>query len=136
MNNFKHIDNKDMYPSESQHIDYAEVYRAVKSTDTLVVDDFLPSNVEYANKGRIFRGLITQDYYGVSLFTDLESLKNNLKRFPALADTIKAYAKGFTSKNRGVSTRKDKRNHVNYYLYDYVNNSPKDDFSIVEVKEK
>jgi len=39
-----------MWPDESQHFEYAEVYRAVKSIDVLRVGDFLPWNIEHANQ--------------------------------------------------------------------------------------
>ena len=50
-------------------------------------------------------------------------------------DSINAYAKGFTSIKRGISFKEDSKHHVEYFLYDYENNSPKDDFIIVEVRE-
>ena len=75
---FKHIDNKDMYPDESQHVEYAEVYRAVKSTEVLNVQDFLPWNVEHANQKKTFKKQFKQPEYGLSVFTRLEALKRTV----------------------------------------------------------
>lgn len=123
-----------MYPKESQHVEHAEVYRATKSSDCLKVDDFLPSNIEYKNQRDTFRGQINQPFYSVSVFTDLDSLKKKVESFPALDGKIGAYAKGFTTIKRGISFKENSDHHVNYFLYDYENNSPKDDFQIIEVR--
>lgn len=133
---FKHIDNKDMCPDESQHVEYAEVYRAVKSTNILEVQDFLPWNIEHANQKKTFRKQFTQPEYGMSVFTDFEAMKSIVARIPTLNESTNAYAKGFTSIKRGISLQENKNHHVEYFLYDYENNSPKDDFKIVEVREK
>ena len=130
---FKHIDNDDMCPDESQHVEYAEVYRATKNTEILGVEDFLPWNVEYANQNKTFKRQFKKPEYGLSVFTNLDSLKDTVERIPALAERTNAYAKGFTTIKRGISLKEDKKHHVEYYLYDYENNSPKDDFEIIEV---
>ncbi|MBR1855398.1 MAG: hypothetical protein IJ794_20025 [Lachnospiraceae bacterium] len=136
MGKFKHIDNEDMCPDISQHVEYAEVYRATKSDDELHVEDFLPWNIEHTNQRKTFKNQFKQSQYGLSVFTDLGSLKNTVERFPALSDSINAYAKGFTTITRGISLKENAMHHVEYFLYDYEYNSPKDDFEIVEVREK
>lgn len=125
-----------MYPDESQHVEYAEVYRATKSADVLRIEDFLPSNIEHANQKKTFKNQFNKSYYGVSIFTDFGSLKKVVARFPALDNVIKTYSKGFTTITRGISLKEDINHHVDYFLYDYEGNSPKDDFKIVEVREK
>ena len=135
MNEFKYIENKEMWPKESQHVEYAEVYRAVKSTEKLSVEDFMPWNIEHANQKRLFKNKFKQPEYGMSVFTSLESLKKKVSEFPALEESTRAYAKGFTTIKRGISCEENKIHHVEYYLYDYLENSPKDDFDIVEVRE-
>ena len=135
MEQFKHIP-EELWPDQSLHVEYDEVYRATESSDILRIIDFLPWNVEHANQKKTFRGLFKQPEYGLSLFTNLDSLKKTVLRLPALKAKTKAYAKGFTTIIRGVSTKENNLHHVEYYLYDYENNSPKDDFSIIEVRKK
>lgn len=111
------------------------VYRATKSVDILKIQDFLPWNIEYANQKKTFKNQFKQPQYGMSVFTDLDSLKKIVEKYPAMNDSINAYAKGLTSIKRGISFKEDSKHHVEYFLYDYENNSPKDDFIIVEVRE-
>lgn len=70
----------------------------------------------------------------MSVYTDINSLKEVVDRFPKLSASIHAYSRGFTSIRRGISTRENEHHHVEYYLYDYEDNSPKDDFLIIEVR--
>lgn len=135
MKTFKHIDNESMYPDECQHVEHSEVYRAVKHTSVLAVDDFLPWNVEYVNQKRTYKNQFEQGHYGMSLFTDMDSLLRILNKCPALNEKTNAFAKGFTTIRRGVSLKANKNHHVEYFLYDYENNSPKDDFQIIEVRD-
>lgn len=133
MSKFKHIDNEAMYPDESQHVAYDEVYRATKNVGKLDIEDFLPWNVEHPNQKKTFKKLFKQPEYGMSVFTDLETLKRVVAKYPSLDASTNAYAKGFTTIKRGISLEENKH-HVDYFLYDYVDNSPKDDFEIVEVR--
>ena len=135
MDKFKHMP-EEFWPDERQHVAYAEVYRAVKSTDLLKVDDFLPWNVEHPNQMKTFKELFQQPNYGLSLFTDLISLKKVVVKIPSLNDKTNAYARGFTTIERGISLKENINHHVEYFLYDYEGNSPKDDFAIVEVRVK
>ena len=134
MNEFKYIP-KEFWPSVEEHIQHETVYRGVKSTNILHVDDFLPWNIENSNQMKKFNGLFKQPYFGTSVFTNLENLRSVVKNFPALGTKIKAYAVGFTSIEKGISKKENLNNHVDYYLYDYINNSPKDDFNILEVRK-
>lgn len=131
---FKHMP-EEIWPDESEHVEYAEVYRAAKHTNALEVDDFLPWNIEHANQMKTFKKLFHQPSYGLSVFTDLEALKNTVENVPTLNDSTNVYAKGFTTIKRGVSLKENKKHHVEYFLYDYEFNSPKDDFMIVEVRK-
>ena len=133
---FKHIDDEKMYPDMSSHVEYSEVYRATKSVDVLKIEDFLPWNVEYANSMRTFKNQFKQPQYGMSIFTSLNSLKETVEKYPKLRNSTKAYAKGFTTIKRGVSLEEKSDHHVEYFLFDYENNSPKDDFEIIEVKHE
>ena len=135
MDKFKHMP-KEFWPNECDHIEYSEVYRATKHANELKVDDFLPWNIEHHNQMKTFKNQFKKPHFGLSLFTNLESLKNKVDSLPVLNDSTNAYAKGFTTIKRGISTKENKEHHVEYFLYDYENNSPKDDFSIIEVREK
>ncbi len=136
MTKFKHIENEDICPKEEQHVEYAEVYRAVKNDKALSNYDFLPWNVEHPNKMKTFKNLCNkQSSYGLSVYTDLLELKRTVSRFPALREETKAYARGYTTIKRGISLKEDKHHHVEYFLYDYELNSPKDDFCIAEEVE-
>lgn len=66
----------------------------------------------------------------MSVFTNIDSLILKLQRIPALRNKIKTISRGRTSIKRGISTAENNDHHVEYYLYDYLNNSPKDDFDI------
>lgn len=127
---------KDMWPDEKQHVEYTEVYRATHSTDDLKVEDFLPWNIEHPNQKKTFKNLFKQPEYGMSTYTDLESLKCVVEKFPKLDSATNAYAKGFTSIKRGISLKENSQHHVEYFLFDYEENSPKDDFKIAEVRKK
>ena len=131
---FKHIP-ENMWPDEKQHVEYAEVYRATHSTDDLKVTDFLPWNIEYANQKKTFKNLFKQPEYGMSVYTNLDSLKSTVGKFPKLNNATNTYAKGCTSIKRGVSLEENSQHHVEYFLFDYEGNSPKDDFEIVEVRK-
>lgn len=134
MDEFKYIP-KEFWPKSTEHIDYAEVYRASMSVDVVKIEDFVPSNIEHKNQKKTFKNTFEQSEFSVSLSTSLDSLKKTVSKFPSMSNRIKAYAKGKTSIKRGISTEENPvTNHVNYFLYDYIDNSPKDDFQIIEVR--
>ena len=120
----------ELWPKESEHIDYDPVFRAVKSTELLTVNDFLPWNIEHRNQKKTFKTLFKQPEYGMSVFTELDSLMKKIDEIPSLKKHTKSVAKGRTSKARGISPKENQEHHVEYFLYDYINNSPKDDFEI------
>lgn len=135
MSEFKHMP-EEYWPDKSKHIEYSVVYRAVKSIDKLGVNDFLPWNIEHKNQRKTFKKTFKQPEYGLSVFTDLDSLKSTVESVVTLNESTKAYAKGFTTIKRGISLKENKKHHVEYFLYDYENNSPKEDFTIVEVRKE
>lgn len=118
------------WPKEDEHIEYDSVYRAVKSESELTIDDFLPWNIEYANQEKTFKGQFAKPNYGMSVFTDMKSLLSKIHNIPSLRKKTKSIAIGRTSIEKGISTRENQEHHVEYYLYDYINNSPKEDFEI------
>ena len=124
-----------LWPGDDEHIDYEPVFRGTKSTDYLKIDDFLPSNIEYENQKKTFKNLFQRPNYGVSVFTALASLEETIAKFPALQKSIKSISKGRTTIVRGISTKENEKHHIDYYLYDYLNNSPKEDFEIEKVRD-
>ena len=135
MQQFKYMP-REIWPVESQHVEYEVVYRGVHNSEDLEIEDFLPWNVEHKNQKKTFKNLFEQPEYGMSTYTDLDTLKSIVEKYPKLNKATKAYAKGFTSIRRGISLEENKQHHVEYFLYDYENNSPKDDFVIVEVRKE
>ncbi len=133
MKEFKYIP-KNFWPSVEEHVQYETVYRGVKSINQLQVEDFLPWDIENPNQMKKFKNMFKQPFFGTSIYTNLDSLRKTVCKYPALNSKIKAYAVGFTTIEKGISTREDSNHHVDYYLYDYVNNSPKNDFNILEVR--
>lgn len=133
MQEFKHIP-RELWPDIRDHVEYEEVYRATKSKDVLTVDDFLPWNIEYSNQKKTFKNLFKQPEYGMSVFTEYSALMSVLSRYPSLDRKTQSISKGRTSIIRGISTRENTNKHVDYFLYDYLNNSPKDDFEMIEVR--
>ena len=105
MDKFKYMP-KEFWPNECDHIEYSEVYRATKHANELKVDDFLPWNIEHHNQMKTFKNQFKKPHFGLSLFTNLESLKNKVDSLPVLNDSTNAYAKGFTTIKRGISTKR------------------------------
>ena len=134
MNKFKYMPDE-VAPDDSEHVEYDKVYRAVKNIDELKIEDFLPWNIEHPNQKKTFKKLFKQPEYGMSVYTELSALQNKVETIPSLNKSTKAYAQGFTSIDRGISTKENNAHHVEYFLYDYLSNSPKDDFHIVEVRK-
>ncbi len=108
--------------STKNHINHEKVFRAVENISNITQKDFLPSNIQ--NKNRKISN--TLSYYSVSLFCDRMSLENVISTIPSMR--TKEIARGFTSFKRGISAEANQKSHVNYYLYDYINNSPYPDF--------
>ena len=111
-------------PKQEQHIDYYNVFRLVINTEVLTFEDFIPSCFEegYVPKNE-------QGDYSVSLNKNREVLLKLREKFVGMKK-YNGLAIGNTSNLRGLSFGKT---HINYFLYDYLNNSPCDDFSIFEV---
>lgn len=94
MEQFKHIP-EELWPDQSLHVEYDEIYRATESSDILRIIDFLPWNVEHANQKKTFRGLFKQPEYGLSLFTNLDSLKKNCIKVTSIKSQNKSLCKRF-----------------------------------------
>ena len=129
MKEFVHIP-RESWPKEEEHVEYNTVYRATQNVIELAIEDFLPWNIEHKNQMKTFKNQFNRNQYGMSVFTNLESLISMIQMLPSLKMKTRTISVGHTSLERGISTKEDKKHHVEYYLYDYINNSPKDDFSI------
>ena len=130
MKEFKHIPDLQLWPKEEEHVEYETVFRATKNEVDLSIDDFLPWNIEYANQERTFKNQFHRPKYGMSVFTELDALISKIRKLPALKKKTRTISKGKTTIERGISTKENVEHHVEYYLYDYETNSPKDDFCI------
>ena len=115
---------EELRPTYEQHCDYDNVYRLVISTDNLSYKDFVPS---YLEEGFIPKH--NQGDYSVSLYKSKKVLIKLREKINSLWK-YDAIAIGSTSITRGVSFGEM---HIHYFLFDYVNNSPCDDFTICEV---
>ena len=117
----------DIYKNQDYH--RRNVYRAIShNVITTVKEDFLPSfmDLEYIPL------ILTTGHYGLSVFEDLEKLKNTVASSKRLYNSTIGYAFGFTNFDRGIWTNPDNKTHINYFLFDWDNNNPFDDFEIIE----
>ena len=69
--------------------------------------------------------------YAVSLFLDLETAKKCLWKNDSYKKDYPAIAIGSTNQRKGYAIN-DKDCHVSYFLFDYVTNSPYNDFRTIE----
>jgi hypothetical protein len=124
------------FPDESQHVPYSEVYRAIRHSidEKLVREDFLPSAFESDSKPiKSFSGT-ESGLYSVSLALSKDGLIKKIQASPVLMNKFKCLAKGLTRIERGISTKAVK-GHINYFLFDYLENSPYPDFELCGVIE-
>ena len=84
----------ELWPNECDHVEYSEVYKATKHANELGVDDFLPWNIEHHNQMKTFKNQFEKPRYGLSLFTNLESLKNKVDSLPVLNQCSQLKTKG------------------------------------------
>lgn len=129
---------EELSPDLSEHVDYRPVYRAIENVDSINKQDFIPTNIEeeeckgfFSKSGNNYG----RDHYSVSVYTNHNQLCKKLNSCVKLQSRFKGIAIGFTTIEKGVSTKKNKKSHVNYYLFDYINNSPYTDFELLEEGE-
>lgn len=131
MSDFKDVPDK-YCPDKSEHIKYNTIFRGIVHLDKLDYTDFLPSHIQYERQRKTFKNLFNSSSdYSCSLFTELDTLKISVSQIRRL----RGYAQGFTDIKRGVSCKENRDHHVDYFLYDYENNSPCDDFKVIEEKD-
>lgn len=129
---------EEFFPDISEHINYSPVYRAIENVDSINIQDFIPTNIEEEGRNGFFsksENNYQRDHYSVSVYTNHNQLCKKLNSCVKLQSRFKGIAKGFTTIEKGVSTKKNKKSHVNYYLFDYINNSPYTDFELLEEGE-
>lgn len=117
---FDYITLERCIPNKEDHIDHPIVYRMLKKR-TITTDDFLPPIYE-PKPSKTMKAIIESDKcekFSVSLYTEMKDLLKNLRS----CEFTKHFAIGSTSIDFGISFKKDKDNHVDYFLYD-VNTSP------------
>ncbi len=128
-------------------IEFPCVVRFVKHEGTLEYTDFLPSHVDpnsklnrnnMANKGGMANTVSQQvledlNSYSVSLTIPIErkEFENRIKQMKRHFPFV---ARGHTSINKGTAWN-NRDDHVSYFLYDYVGNSPCTDFSVIDPEE-
>lgn len=138
MEPFSYIPDR-LKPEKEKHIPHSVVFRALRHK-TVEKEDFYPTFIEQGirNKNKLFRDSEkpeSQSDYSVSLNTSLASLCA-LFKLSGFRKNHEGVAKGFTSDKRGYSYAADKKGHVDYFLFDYINNNPCDDFQLVEEGSK
>ena len=64
----------------------------------------------------------------MSVYRSLEECKAALMRYKRTWNSIIGFAEGDTNLERGIAKQPEKDGHIGYYLYDYANNNPCQDF--------
>ena len=125
----KEIVDKIYLKADATHRD---VYRALfKTADCLSDEDFVPYFID--RKPFVPKCLLDCGDFGMSVFEDLNQLKKTMKSSKSqLYDQIKGYAFGHTNFSKGRWGSPNKNTHIEYYLFDWINNNPSCDFELFE----
>lgn len=118
---FKGIPEK-YWPSRSDHVDAIHAYRFIFHEGDLCKEDFYPSSYRENLKMQSYEK--DQSSYSVSLFASKMSAEHVLKTAVGLSKKTKQFGVGNTDITYGVSTMPSKSGHIDYYLYDYMDNNP------------
>lgn len=129
---------KHCFPKKNYNV--KSVYRLVTNNELLSIRDFLPSIIEWELRKRSrgsnlkkLQEIVQQNKcgdYSCSVFEDVdkmivESVSNNVIRYKNVI------VKGDIDFGKGMTTSPSETTHINYYLYDYVDNNPYLDFKIM-----
>ena len=109
------------------------VFRALYSNE-ITVGDFIPSIFDMRATRKKGYNPDSPGSYSVSLFPSLDVYRLKCDASKGFRTSHPAVAVGKTSLLRGYSCR-DNDIHVSYFLYDYEDNSPAEDFKIKVVGE-
>ena len=125
-------------PEAEKHVPYSTVFRALHHK-TVEKEDFYPTIIEQRKNG-LFRGHgsekpESQSSYSVSLNISLDFIRA-LFKLQGFRKNHEGIAEGSTSVKRGYSYAANEKGHVDYFLFDYINNNPCDDFQLVEEESK
>lgn len=131
MSPFEYIPDE-FKPTADKHVEYSEVYRALHGYN-VTKEDFYPTIIERNSKkkGKLFEPREQGDY-SVSVFRTMKAIKLLFDSSMGFRNSHKAIAKGCTTKRRGYSYEADKKGHIDYFLYDYLENNPYEDFKYCE----
>ena len=89
-------------------------YRAIK-TKEISKDDFIP--IAILNPKRLKTAKNNNDichFYGISLYSDIEKLKQRISKYPRLGKYI---AKCTIDENTGLATQENSDTHIELYPY-------------------
>lgn len=108
------------------------VYRALfNNAEKAVKEDFMPYYL--STDKYIPPYLLECSYYGMSTFIDLEQLKIAVASSKGeLHDKTIGYAFGRTNYDKGIWWSPNSKTHIEYFLFDWDNNNPCEDFEIID----
>ena len=128
---------EEFQPSDSEHIRYDVVYRFVKKID-FGCESFTPYVLDNPNACKQFARQEKPEagHFAVSLYDSIEHAIDALKKFKRLQNVTLGIAVGFTDFSKGISTERDAyTGHIDYFLYDWKNNTPAVDFEFQKKNE-
>ncbi|MFW5795057.1 MAG: hypothetical protein ACOCV1_06195 [Bacillota bacterium] len=123
------------------------VYRATISENVLCIDDFLPSIIDKELRGirkagpnleklkkSIGSSKIDCGKYSCSVYDDFNEMITDLIKKNVLKhkNTI---SRGVINNSKGIASQPSKSHHMNYYIYNYIENNPYVDFEIIKKVE-
>lgn len=104
-------------------------YRATFEIESISEKDFLPYNVEKQKAALDYSDPST---YSVSLYLTVDAIEKIKKASRSFRTAHRGIAKGKTDAEKGIANLSNiYTGHIDYYLYDYVNNSPLSDFEVL-----
>ena len=123
---------EEFVPGEDENVFSQPVFRAVH-TKEMTVGNFLPSYIEKPRNQNSFIP-VNKSYFSLSIFRSVEECKSKINRYPSFAKTFVGFAIGKTNIERGVALTPNNEGHIDYFLYDHLNNNPCVDFLYFEDK--
>lgn len=135
MDKFNYIP-ENLRPDETLHTDHKICFRAIQG-NIITKEDFFPTFLEKRkrkamNKVDSVKACFERGDYSVSLFDTIDGIKKIYNAYPLFRKNHNWIAKGFTSRKRGISYTANKNGHIDYFLYDYNDNNPYQDFELIQ----
>ena len=137
---FKHVPTKCIPVSPFKTVDF--VYRAVPGP-SISPDSFLPSFVDKSRRNKtenlemLFQTVKDEkecEDFSCSVYLDLNIMLSNIYG-SVIAKKRPFLAQGILNDSKGIADQPDSDLHINYYLEDYENKNPYDDFIIIGLLE-